>query len=85
MVTRSRDRRTLPGALVVSCCTLLVLAFASTGEASMHLGPGELFLEVGFGVEFDESTVTCLRSVLMKPEHEDWVDRIIEVLESSAG
>ena len=28
------------------------------------------------------STVTCLRSVLMKPEHLEWVDRIAETLNS---
>jgi glutamate/tyrosine decarboxylase-like PLP-dependent enzyme len=30
----------------------------------------------------DDDTVTCLRSVLMKPEHEDWLDRIWEILET---
>ena len=29
----------------------------------------------------DRPTVTCLRSVLMKPEHLDWIDRIWERLE----
>ena len=28
-------------------------------------------------------TVTCLRSVLMKPEHLDWLDRIWERLDAS--
>ena len=27
-------------------------------------------------------TVTCLRSVLMKPEHERWLDPIMEILEA---
>ena len=27
-----------------------------------------------------KSTVTCLRSVLMKPEHLEWVGRIVELL-----
>lgn len=29
--------------------------------------------------------VTCLRSVLMKPEHEIWLDRIWEGLSAAAG
>ncbi len=29
-------------------------------------------------------TVTCLRSVLMKPEHRDWIDRIVSILENVA-
>ena len=31
------------------------------------------------------STVTCLRSVLMKPEHLEWVDRIADTLNSCCG
>jgi hypothetical protein len=27
-------------------------------------------------------TVTCLRSVLMKPEHEQWLAPIMEILEA---
>ncbi|MBT8086520.1 MAG: aminotransferase class I/II-fold pyridoxal phosphate-dependent enzyme [Gammaproteobacteria bacterium] len=30
-------------------------------------------------------TVTCLRSVLMKPEHREWLDRILALLEQSAA
>ena len=32
---------------------------------------------------FETATVTCLRSVLMKPEHEAWLDRIWERLSSA--
>jgi glutamate/tyrosine decarboxylase-like PLP-dependent enzyme len=32
------------------------------------------------GVNFDCETVTCLRSVLMKPEHETWIEQIWEKL-----
>jgi len=35
------------------------------------------------GVKVDSATVTCLRSVLMKPEHADWVDRIWDLLGQS--
>jgi hypothetical protein len=32
----------------------------------------------------DRETLTCLRSVLMKPEHLDWMDRIWDLLSASA-
>jgi len=32
----------------------------------------------------DRATVTCLRSVLMKPEHREWVERIAAVLDEAA-
>ena len=31
----------------------------------------------------DRATITCLRSVLMKPEHLEWVDRIAVILQAS--
>ena len=37
------------------------------------------------GVEFDEDSAACLRSVLLKPEHEAWLDRIWDVLVRAAG
>jgi glutamate/tyrosine decarboxylase-like PLP-dependent enzyme len=33
----------------------------------------------------DEATVTCLRSVMMKPEHRNWVDRIAAILDECAA
>jgi len=38
-------------------------------------------LDVNTGTD----TVTCLRSVLMKPEHHAWLDAIMDVLEKSAS
>ena len=35
-------------------------------------------------IEVNSETISCLRSVLMKPEHDDWCDRIVELLEESA-
>ena len=34
-------------------------------------------------LEWDEETVTCLRSCLMKPEHGDWLEAIMERLTAS--
>ncbi|MEE4164125.1 MAG: aminotransferase class V-fold PLP-dependent enzyme [Woeseiaceae bacterium] len=36
-------------------------------------------------IEINSETVTCLRSVLMKPEQEDWIDRIVALLEEAAA
>jgi hypothetical protein len=33
----------------------------------------------------DDETITCLRSVLMKPEHKDWVQEIWDILDQSAA
>jgi hypothetical protein len=38
--------------------------------------PPRIFPEAGWLSEHQPSTVTCLRSVLMKPEHLAWVDEI---------
>jgi hypothetical protein len=35
-------------------------------------------------VRHDRETLTCLRSVLMKPEHLDWVERIWQILLSAS-
>ena len=36
-------------------------------------------------LEADTATVTCLRSVLMKPEHKDWLPEITAILEQCAS
>lgn len=36
------------------------------------------------GLDEDAETVTCLRSVLMKPEHADWTERIVAILDEAA-
>ena len=35
-------------------------------------------------MRMDRDTITCLRSVLMKPEHMDWVDPIWDRLQQAA-
>ena len=34
-------------------------------------------------ISVNSDTVTCLRSVLMKPEHANWLDEIVAILESA--
>ena len=36
-------------------------------------------------MEVNTATVTCLRSVLMKPEHGEWLDQIMGILERAAS
>jgi len=59
--------------------------FSGAAEQNLHLALAELpvdFFDVsGAGIERDRETVTCLRSVLMKPEHLDWIDRIWGILD----
>ena len=60
--------------------------FEACGEKNLHLALAEI--PVKFfgtqlpGVKVDREMVRCLRSVLMKPEHEEWIERIWQVLEA---
>ena len=62
--------------------------FAAAAECGLHLAvadlPVTLFSSLAPSVRRDRETVTCLRSVLMKPEHLDWIDRIWQILISAA-
>jgi len=54
--------------------------FDEAARRDLHLAladlPVELMDPAGTGFSHDQPTVTCLRSVLMKPEHLDWVPQI---------
>ena len=58
--------------------------FDATARAGLHLAVAELPVKFWphLGTESGRSTVTCLRSVLMKPEHLEWVGRMVGILES---
>ena len=47
--------------------------------------PVDFFDLSAASMERDQETVTCLRSVLMKPEHHEWVNNIWQVLDRVAG
>lgn len=58
--------------------------FEAAARHQLHLAVAELPLhfwekDLG-GMKRDRETLTCLRSVLMKPEHLEWADRIWELL-----
>lgn len=61
--------------------------FAIAASRNLHLALASFprrLLEGRFpGMEWDADDVTCLRSCLMKPEHEAWVPRMAELLHES--
>jgi len=62
--------------------------FEEAAKRGLHLAVAQL--PVAFwradlgGMKRDRETLACLRSVLMKPEHLAWIDRIWELLGASA-
>src|SRR2546421_152824 len=75
-------------ASVSEASTLSRKIFEAAAKHDLHLAVAELpkpFWEANLGaMKRDRETVTCLRSVLMKPEHLDWVERIWDLLSLSA-
>lgn len=61
--------------------------FDEAAKRGLHLAlaslPKEFFVETG--MEMNTPTITCLRSVLMKPEHKQWVERIHALLDESTS
>jgi tyrosine decarboxylase / aspartate 1-decarboxylase len=59
--------------------------FNAAARENLHLAtfkyPTRLLEEKWGDVDLDQEYVTCLRSVLMKPEHLDWLERIWGVLD----
>jgi glutamate/tyrosine decarboxylase-like PLP-dependent enzyme len=62
--------------------------FELAAQKELHLAmielPVDLVRTYVPGLEADVETVTCLRSVLMKPEHLEWLDRLMAILEDCA-
>jgi glutamate/tyrosine decarboxylase-like PLP-dependent enzyme len=63
--------------------------FEAAAKRDLHLAVAELPVQfwgenLG-GMKRDCETLACLRSVLMKPEHLDWVERIWELLSESTN
>lgn len=63
--------------------------FAKAAEHDLHLAltemPVDLVRNYAPLIRANSETMTCLRSVLMKPEHRRWLDRIVGILEASAA
>ena len=62
--------------------------FTVAAEQGLHLAiadlPVTLFPNLDPGTQKDQPKLTVLRSVLMKPEHLDWIDRIWHILDDAA-
>jgi glutamate/tyrosine decarboxylase-like PLP-dependent enzyme len=62
--------------------------FERAAEKHLHLAltqlPVSFFDGCCPGLRADRKQILCLRSVLMKPEHEDWVGRIYEGIDQAA-
>jgi glutamate/tyrosine decarboxylase-like PLP-dependent enzyme len=59
--------------------------FEAAAHRHLHLALAELpveFFDLG-RMDKDRPTLTCLRSVLMKPEHREWADRIWTLLDEA--
>jgi len=59
--------------------------FAEAAQRQLHLAIATLpvhLLDVQ-NMQRDRDTIVCLRSVLMKPEHREWVDRIWSILDAA--
>jgi glutamate/tyrosine decarboxylase-like PLP-dependent enzyme len=63
--------------------------FELAAQKELHLAmielPVSLVKEFLPGLESDAETMTCLRSVMMKPEHREWLPRIMAILEECAS
>lgn len=61
------------------------LIFEAAARRGLHLAlaslPAKFF--AGSGMQMDAEYVGCLRSVLMKPEHKQWVERIYGLLDEA--
>jgi tyrosine decarboxylase / aspartate 1-decarboxylase len=67
---------------VSATSTLSRRIFEAAAKRDLHLAladlPLDFFPNLPPNMKRDRETITCLRSVLMKPEHFDWVDQIWE-------
>jgi tyrosine decarboxylase / aspartate 1-decarboxylase len=63
--------------------------FEASAKRDLHFAVAELpvrFWEANLsGMKRDRQTLSCLRSVLMKPEHLDWIDRIWDLLSAATS
>ncbi len=61
--------------------------FAGAAQRQLHLAIATLpvqLIDVG-DMTRDRDTIVCLRSVLMKPEHQEWTDRIWAILDAATS
>ena len=64
------------------------LIFDKAASCQLHLALAELpikFFDLSAEMRRDRETVICLRSVLMKPEHLEWIEHIWQILDETAN
>jgi glutamate/tyrosine decarboxylase-like PLP-dependent enzyme len=63
--------------------------FETAAKYNLHLAtfkyPVRLIKDTWTDVQFESDYVLCLRSCLMKPEHEEWLERIWEILDKATA
>ena len=77
-----------PRAASVSAASELARSMFHVAESKgLYLALANLpvdFFDLPASMQSDAATITCLRSVLMKPEHFDWVDQIWNIIDQVA-
>jgi len=72
---------------VTKASELARAVFEKGAENNLHLAltelPVHLFDLDAAGIKKDGETITALRSVLMKPEHDEWIDEIWNLLDKT--
>ncbi|MCL5266774.1 MAG: aspartate aminotransferase family protein, partial [Bacteroidetes bacterium] len=72
---------------VTEASSLSRAIFNEAANNNLHLAlaelPADFFDLESAGIEKNSETITCLRSVLMKPEHLEWMDRIWRILDDA--
>jgi hypothetical protein len=62
--------------------------FEAAARQDLHLAladlPARLWERTRTAMNFDSERITCLRSVLMKPEHLDWIPQIWDRLQAAS-
>jgi tyrosine decarboxylase / aspartate 1-decarboxylase len=70
------------------CSELSQRIFDAAARRNLHLAlmrlPVRFLTALDPALKADQESVLCLRSVLMKPEHREWADRIFETLGQAA-
>lgn len=72
-------------ASVTEASNLSKRIFAEAASRQLHLALVSLplhLIDIG-PMQRDRDTIICLRSVLMKPEHREWTDRIWQILDEA--
>ena len=73
---------------VTEASSLSRAIFDEAANNNLHLAlaqlPSDFFDPGSARMEKNSETITCLRSVLMKPEHLEWIERIWEIIDHAA-